>query len=97
MAAQIATEEGMSVIFEIPEDIERLLRAKGLDIAGDAKVSFLVRLYREGKIPQARLSQALDLDRYETDDLLRRHGIEYGQTLQEFHDEVEALRDARAS
>lgn len=82
----------MSISFDVPSDLERQLRAAGVDLDREAKEGFLVALYRRGRISQARLSSILDLDRFETDELLKRHGIEYGQTLDEFMREAEILR-----
>jgi hypothetical protein len=88
-------ERTMSISFEIPQDIEQQLRTEGTDLSRNAKEVFLVGLYRERRISQAQLSKALDLDRFETDALLKRYGVEYGLTLAEFRQEVDSLRELR--
>jgi predicted HTH domain antitoxin len=85
----------MNINFEIPQDIEQQIRTNGADLNREAKEAYLVELYRQRKISQAQLSQVLDLDRYETDGLLKKHGIEYDLTLAEFRKEVASLREAK--
>jgi predicted HTH domain antitoxin len=82
----------MSIRFDVPSDLERELRAAGVDLDREAREDFFVGLYRRGSISQARLGAVLGLDRFETDALLKRQGVEYGQTLQSFREEAEMLR-----
>jgi predicted HTH domain antitoxin len=65
----------MSVSFELPHDIERELRTKGVDLNEAAKESYLVDLFRNGAISHAELGKALELDRFETNALLKRHRV----------------------
>ena len=65
----------MAVTFELPLDLEQDLRHDRQDIDAQAKEAFLVSLYRLGKLSHFALSQALGLDRFETEDLLHRHHV----------------------
>ena len=61
----------------------------------DAKEAYLVNLYRRRKITHHQLGHALDMDRYDTDGLLKRHGVELELSLEEFNAEVASLREAK--
>ncbi len=70
----------MNVSFDIPQDIEQRLRSTkaGADFSRDAKEAYLVDLYRQHKIAHHQLGEALGLDRFDTDALLKRHGVQAG-------------------
>jgi predicted HTH domain antitoxin len=85
----------MTIAFEIPSDIERELRTDGADLSREAKEAFLVELYRQEKIAHHQLAEALGLDRYETDGVLKRHKVSPGVTAEEMRAQATALRDAR--
>jgi predicted HTH domain antitoxin len=65
----------MAITFEIPPDLEENLARELGNLNQAAKESALVELYRQGRISRPELSRALDLSRYETDGLLKRHGV----------------------
>jgi predicted HTH domain antitoxin len=65
----------MSVTIQIPADVEQRLRAENPDLETTAREAMLVELYRQDKLSHHELSQALGLDRFETDGLLKRHGV----------------------
>jgi predicted HTH domain antitoxin len=65
----------MTVTFSIPQNVERLLAEDGQDLNLAAKEAALVELYRREKISHGELAQALGLSRYETDGVLRKHGV----------------------
>ncbi len=52
----------MTVVLELPSDIEKVLRASGTDPSRAAKESLLVELYRQRQITHHQLGQALDLN-----------------------------------
>jgi hypothetical protein len=81
----------ITITFDIPDEIAELLAAAGVDIALAAKEAFLVELYRQESITCHELAQALGLCRYETDGVLKKHGVDYGLTLEEFRAEAESL------
>lgn len=63
----------MTISFERPQAIEQELRTGADDLSREAKEAFLIELYRQEKIAQHQLAEALGLDRYETDGALKRH------------------------
>ncbi len=85
----------MTIGFEIPPDIEQQTRAKGADLERKAREAFLVELYREHKITQHQLGEALGLDDYETDGVLKRYGVGYDLSLEEFEEQRAFLRESR--
>ena len=66
----------MNVSFEIPRDIGQQVRGQGVDLNGEVREAFLVELYRQDRITHGQLQRALGLDAYETDGVLKRHGVE---------------------
>jgi Uncharacterised protein family (UPF0175) len=85
----------MTISFELPPDIEQLVSTNGADLNHMAREAFLVELYREKKITQHQLGQALGLDDYETDGVLKRHGVGYDLMLDEFEEQRTFLRRNR--
>jgi hypothetical protein len=83
----------MNVTFEIPTEIEEVLLSAGTDPSHAAKESLLVELYRERRITQRQLGQALGLNRYEVDGVLKRHNILLDLSLEDFNAEVASLRE----
>lgn len=86
----------MSISFEIPRDIEQELRSGGLDMNQGAKEAYLVNLYREERISHHQLAEALGLNRYETDGVLKRYKVSPNVTDEEMREQAAALRDARS-
>jgi predicted HTH domain antitoxin len=85
----------MNISFEIPQDIERELRTNGLDMNREAKEIYLVDLYRQERITHRQLAEALGLNRYETDGILKRYKVSPNVTAQEMLVQAAALKDAR--
>jgi len=85
----------MTIHSELPPDIERGLRTSGADLDGKAKEALLVALYREGRIAQRQLSDALDLNRHETDALLKSYGVTFDLAEDELEAEDALLRGTR--
>lgn len=85
----------MTITFELPRDLELEVRSKGLDLNNEAKVAFLIDLYRRDRIMHRQLGEALGLSRYETDGILKRHGVSPNVSLEEMETQAAALRDAR--
>ena len=56
---------------QLSKDIEERLRAAGIDLTQMAKEALLVDLYRQHKITHHQLGEALGLDRFDTDVLLK--------------------------
>ncbi len=84
----------MKVSFEIPQDIEEQIRREGVDLNSEAREVFLVELYRQKRITQHQLAEALGLSRLETEGVLKRHGVGLELSL-EGRSQVESLRELR--
>ena len=65
----------MAVTIELPGEIEQNLRREFGDLDQVAKEALLVELYRRDTLTRYELSQALGLDRFETDALLKKHNV----------------------
>ena len=65
----------MTIQIELPSGIEEKLRIAFGDLAAAGKEAMLVELYREDKVSHGELAEALGLSRYDTDGLLKRHGV----------------------
>ncbi len=85
----------MSITFEIPHDIEQQLCTNGADLNGEAREAFLVELYRQDRITHGQLGRAMGLDAYETDGVLKRHGVTYDLSAEELDAQVESLNATR--
>lgn len=84
----------MSISFDLPADIEQRLREKVGDVASAAREAFLVDLYRREILTHYQLSQALGLSRYETDGVLKRHGVMLEITREQVASEIASFRPA---
>jgi predicted HTH domain antitoxin len=65
----------MAVTIELPPDVEQRLRNGNPDLDAQAKEAMIVELYRQEKLTHYELSQALGLDRFETDAVLKKHHV----------------------
>jgi hypothetical protein len=86
----------MTISFEIPPQIAIELRGDGADVGQEAKKAFLVELYRSDRIAHHQLAEALGLDRYEADGVLKRHKVSPGVSAEEIRAQAAALRHANA-
>ena len=86
----------MTISFEIPPEIAHELRADGTDLGREAKEAFLVELYRRNRIAHHQLAEALGLDRYETDGVLKRHKVSPDVSAEETRAKAAVLRDANS-
>jgi predicted HTH domain antitoxin len=85
----------MSITFEIPRDIEQQLRTSAPDLSRKAREALLVELYREHEISHRQLGEALGLERYETDGVLKKYGVGLNISVEEMKAEAGLLRDVR--
>lgn len=65
----------MALTIQLPPEIEQALRRELGDLDQAAKEALLVELYRQDRLTQFELSQALGLDRFEIDALLKKHNV----------------------
>ena len=87
----------MAVSFELPEELEKTLRNHNPNLDAEARESFLVALYRSGRLSHLALSQSLGLDRFETEDLLYRHHVtEDLGTLDDYLADADTLKNLRS-
>jgi len=67
----------------------------GADRSGKAREAFFVELYREHRVSHRQLGEALGLEPYETDGLLKKHGVGLGISIEELRPQAVALGIAR--
>jgi predicted HTH domain antitoxin len=91
--AILIQRDPMAVTIELPSDVEQRLRAENPDLDAEAKAALLIELYRQEKLTHYELAQALGLDRFETDNLLKKHkvGIDL-PTREELEQDLRHLR-----
>ncbi|HTK76827.1 MAG TPA: UPF0175 family protein [Gemmataceae bacterium] len=83
----------MAITFELPTSIEQQLRGEWADFDAVAKEAALVELYRQAKLTHFQLATALGLDRFATDELLKRHQVtEDLQSAEMLGSQIAALR-----
>lgn len=85
----------MNISFELPPDIEQLLRTEGLDPSREAKAVFFMEQYRRARITHRQLEEALGLSFHETELLLKERGLGQDIDPEEFEAGREFLRKAR--
>ena len=83
----------MNVSFDLPPDIEEQVRREGADLNSEAREVYLVELYRQERITQHQLAEALGLSRLETEGVLKRHRVSSGVTAEEMRAQAVALRE----
>jgi predicted HTH domain antitoxin len=86
-------EKVMTISFEIPKAMEQQIRTNGVDLNHEAKVVYLVDLYRHERITRDDLSEALGLGFHQTEQLLKDHGVGDDFTFEEFQAERALLRE----
>lgn len=75
----------MTIRFSLPPQIEEVLRESGQEPSDAAKEAAMVELYRLRRITHHQLTEALGIDRIETDAVLKRHDMPLDLTVAEFH------------
>jgi len=65
----------MAVTIQLPAEVEQRLRAECADLDSEGKEAMLIELYRQERLTHFELSQALGLDRFETDAVLKKHNV----------------------
>ncbi|MFO0890010.1 MAG: hypothetical protein U0790_12835 [Isosphaeraceae bacterium] len=60
---------------ELPPETENRLLAESPNLPSAVREGFLVNLFRRGMLSHHELGRALNLDRFETDALLKRHTV----------------------
>ncbi len=83
----------MTISFEIPQNIEQRLHTEGADLNREAKVAYLVELYRQVRITHDDLSEALGPGFHQTEQLIKEYGVGDDFTLAEFEAERKVIRE----
>ena len=82
----------MPVTFELPVELERTLREEVPNLDQAAKEALVVELYRSRKISHYQLAEALGVDRYDAEQILKRHNVvEDLPTADDLEDDRRAL------
>ena len=82
----------MTLSISIPDRlVETLRRSVGGNLNAYALEALAVQLYRERKLYHKQLAEILELDRWQTDEVLRRHGV-VDLTVEEIDRQFQAIR-----
>ncbi len=82
----------LNVTLNLPADLEERLRRETPNLDADVKEAYALELFRRGTLSHYELSQALGLDRFETDAFLKRRGVFEGSlTFEDLELQREAL------
>ncbi|MCL2646223.1 MAG: UPF0175 family protein [Phycisphaerales bacterium] len=85
----------MTISFSLPPDVEQALRRSTDDVAATAREACLVELFRQRKISQFQLGEALGVSRFEIDEVLKKHEIFLDLTAEEVIRESEGIQELR--
>jgi hypothetical protein len=87
----------MNLAIPIPEDLEQKLRPKTPDLDATAREAVLVALFRQGRLTHKQFSQALGLDRWQAEAVLKTHNVtEDLPTIEEIREQVQLSRNLRS-
>lgn len=89
--------ELMTVSIEIPDELERRLRAGWADLPRRALEALAIEAYRTETLTASEVGQLLGLgSRWEVEDFLNRNGVRLNYTDADLADDLKAIRSARA-
>ena len=84
----------ITLAVNLPPKVEERLRAESGDLSSAVRESFAINLFRRGILTHHELGQALGLDRFETDALLKRNDVtEYSLTHEDIDADVNSLKE----
>jgi hypothetical protein len=82
----------LTITLNLPPEIERKLRAETPNLDAEVSEAYALELFRRGKLSHYELSQALGLDRFETDVYLKQHKVFEGSlTMEDLEQERQTL------
>jgi predicted HTH domain antitoxin len=82
----------MAITFQFPVELEKRIRAEGIDLDAEAREASALELFRRGRLSHFELSQVLGLDRFETDAYLNNHNVvEQTLTTEDLEEQGRAL------
>ena len=76
----------MSLIIQLPPELERRLRFQTPNLDAQARETILIDLYRKDQLSQVELGEALGLDRIQIDGLLKKHNVTEDLPTQDEYD-----------
>jgi predicted HTH domain antitoxin len=83
----------LTVTLNYPPELEQKLRQEVPNLDADVTETYAVAMFRQGKLSHYELSQALGLDRFETDAYLKRHNIYEGSlTMEDLEEDFDTLQ-----
>ncbi|MEK7403607.1 MAG: UPF0175 family protein [Acidobacteriota bacterium] len=85
----------VTVTLEIPEDLAALLGSGGRDLSRAALEALAIEEYRARRLSDAQFRRLLRLSRWESDKLLKAHGVWLDYNLEDFSREGEASHEIR--
>ena len=85
----------MTLCIELPDAIEASLRQQLADLNQAATEACLVEFYRQGRLTHCQLAEALGLDRYAVDGVLKRHGVVDEMSMEELKQQVAIFSENR--
>jgi hypothetical protein len=82
----------LTVTLQLPPDLEEKLRAQTPNLDAEVTEAYALELFRRGKLTHYELSQALGLDRFETDAYLKQHNVFDGSlTMEDLEEQRKTL------
>lgn len=85
----------MVIRFHLPPELEQQLRDRLGDLDQAAKEAMGVEWFRQGTLSHAQLTRLLNCSRFDTDAILKRHGVLLDFSLDDVLTESETSRRAR--
>ena len=85
----------MTLCIDLPDAIETSLRQQVADLNQAATEACLVEFYRQSQLTHCQLAEALGLDRYAVDGVLKRHGVADEMTMEELKQQVAIFSENR--
>ena len=84
----------INVSVNLPPEVESRLQSERVGLVSVAREAVAVDLFRRESLSHAQLGQALGLDRFETDALLKRHKVsEHALTHSDVDADVQSIND----
>lgn len=88
----------MSVVVDLPEEVESRIRSANSDVAAYAREVLAVQLFRDGAFTHFELGRSLGIDRFATDALLKRYRVEeHALTHADVDADVESINELLGS
>ena len=84
----------LNITIDLPPEVEQQLIRNSANLAAEVKEAYAVDLFRRGILDHYGLSCVLNIDRFETDACLVRHGVFEGSlTLEDVEQDFRTLQE----